>query len=279
MKHARAEIVIVAAFLLCAVVACRELPRYEWQPSKQYSDGLLRIDRWTGEVQYGLADLKWGRWVSIWELQADARAKAARSDQSTFAGDLDRALDLSGLERFSTTKITTAMLSAGSLLLWASGLACGWMARGASQTSRFSEADQTSKSDPLASKRPDVRTGAMKIRAALYGLRWTSAPVSAALPGPRPLTTGTPAPPYDSTATIAPPSSSARGVARIIVGVIAGIVALALIEAAAWNGLLPHALAVGLDRTLDEVFTVAFVGLLIYAGVWLYRSAANRPRK
>jgi hypothetical protein len=215
VKLARAVPVLVAAFLLfIAVVAFRELPRYDWQPSKQYNDGLLRIDRWTGEVQVGVVDPKWGRWVSVWELQTDARAKASRLDLSTFASDLDRALDASKAGPSATWRSSTSFLVAGSLLLVVLGAWCGWTVRG------------TSSETPLV-------------------VRSTK---------------------FDSTL-------------RVVTGVLTGTAALAVLSIAAARGVLPHSVAVALDSALDTLFTIALVGILVYAGIRLHTSTIARQKQ
>jgi hypothetical protein len=60
----------LAAGLFVAVVILffSALPRYEWRPT-QYSDQLLRVDRWTGRAELGILKTDWGRWVSVAELQ------------------------------------------------------------------------------------------------------------------------------------------------------------------------------------------------------------------
>jgi len=125
VKHARE--IVVAAFLIGIVVGLRAFPRYEWRDSKRYRDALIRIDRWTGEAQFGVVDAKWGRWVSIWELRADSRGK--RSTLQTNVDDAISEIDIALNDAAAPRHGTSELIAGGSLLVWAAGVACGWIAR------------------------------------------------------------------------------------------------------------------------------------------------------
>jgi hypothetical protein len=64
----RAWFLGVAAAVL-AVVAHAAIPRYEWRPSPEFADVLVRVDRWTGRAEVGFVRLDWGRWVSVTEYR------------------------------------------------------------------------------------------------------------------------------------------------------------------------------------------------------------------
>ncbi len=69
---------LVVGILIGLVLARLAFPRYEWRDARQYSDALLRIDRWTGATTLGVVDAKWGRWVPLAEMHANARAKTSQ---------------------------------------------------------------------------------------------------------------------------------------------------------------------------------------------------------
>lgn len=54
--------------IVAAVFAHALVPRYEWRQGERTT--LLRVDRWTGQVELGYVLPSWGRWVSVSELRA-----------------------------------------------------------------------------------------------------------------------------------------------------------------------------------------------------------------
>jgi hypothetical protein len=106
-------VVLVVGLLAIAVVSKPLFPRYEWRASREYTNEMVRIDRWTGQADVGLLRADWGRWVSYTELRRDAA---------------DKQWNFTGLPRTRDADVIRGLVLV-TALTWLVGCACGWMAR------------------------------------------------------------------------------------------------------------------------------------------------------